>query len=403
MDERREDRRRLERRKMEKRKRMIRKRRIVLTGTGLVILLIILGVVGVVRSCSNRSNNVEGESLESNEVSNDGNSETEGLEGIVIEYEEEVEEVEPISITLSFTGDCTLGTDTSYGTSGSFMEEYNLQYPSYFFENVSSVFEADDLTIVNLEGPLTESTNKQDKTFAFRGEPEYTEILTSGSVEAVNLANNHSYDYGTEGFEDTQEYVTEAGMTWFGYDETPVVDVNGVKVGLVGVYMLRLTDDEGMEAIESRIQQVEDAGAEVVIVSFHWGVESSYTPTESQEMLAKYAIDQGADLVIGHHPHVLQGIDEYNGKYIVYSLGNFCFGGNRNPSDTDTIIFQQTFTVVDSEVVLDDNINIIPCSITSSSSRNNYQPTILTGDSKDSVANKLQEISMIDIMSYIAE
>lgn len=389
--------------RLERRKKLIRRRRIVVSGMALVLILLIVGAVSLLRSCVNKE-----EQVEENQNTADANteealnqdSETEEIQGLVIE----VEEVEtlPVSFTVSLVGDCTLGTDESYGTSGTFVEEYSLQYPSYFLENVSGVFENDDLTIVNLEGPLTDSTNKQDKTFAFQGDGSYTEILTSGSVEVVNLANNHSYDYGTEGFEDTQENVEAAGMTWFGYDETPVMEVNGVQVGLVGVYMLRLTDEEGKEAIASRIQQVEEAGAEVVIVSFHWGVEGSYTPTDSQEMLAKYAIDEGADLVVGHHPHVLQGIDEYNGKYIVYSLGNFCFGGNRNPSDKDTIIFQQTFTVQNSEVVEDDNINIIPCSISSSSSRNNYQPTILTGDSKERVAEKLQEISMIDIMDYIA-
>ncbi len=392
-----------EKRRLERRKKLIRRRRIAVSGMALVLILLIVGATSLLRSCVNK----EEQGAEDQNTSDtnaegtlDQDTETEQIQGLVIE----VEEVEtlPVSFTVSLVGDCTLGTDESYGTSGTFVEEYSLQYPSYFLENVSGVFESDDLTIVNLEGPLTDSTNKQDKTFAFKGDGSYTEILTSGSVEVVNLANNHSYDYGTEGFEDTQENVEAAGITWFGYDETPVMEVNGVKVGLVGVYMLRLTDEEGKEAIASRIQQVEEAGAEVVIVSFHWGVEGSYTPTESQEMLAKYAIDEGADLVVGHHPHVLQGIDEYNGKYIVYSLGNFCFGGNRNPSDKDTIIFQQTFTVQNSEVVIDDNINIIPCSISSTSSRNNYQPTILTGDSKDRVAEKLQEISMIVIMDYIA-
>lgn len=320
---------------------------------------------------------------------------------LILEYESPIPEI--FSFTVSLAGDCTLGTDESYGLSGSFVSEYELQYPSYFFENVYDIFSADDLTIVNLEGPLTDSTNKADKTFAFKGEPEFTEILTTGSVEAVDVANNHSYDYGTEGFDDTAQALLDAGVTGFGYDETPVLEINGVKVGLVGVYMLRLSDEEGKEAISSRIAQAKEMGAEVILVAFHWGIESDYTPTSSQEMLAKYAIDEGADLVYGHHPHVLQGIEEYKGKYIVYSLGNFCFGGNRNPSDKDTIIFQQTFTVQNGEILIDDNINIIPCSISSVSTRNDFQPTPLEGDEKDRVVEKLQNISMMDITSYISE
>ena len=87
------------------------------------------------------------------------------------------------------------------------------------------------------------------------------------------------------------------------------------------------------------------AGAQIIIVNFHWGIEKQYTPDENQKALAHLAIDEGADLVIGHHPHVLEGIEKYNGKYICYSLGNFCFGANRNPKDKDTMIFQQTFTL----------------------------------------------------------
>lgn len=379
-----------------RRKRIARQRRnmwlrLIVVGV-IVISSVIVGAVYI-------ANNMNAEGL------NKDNTEVVEMENEVQELTLEYQEIETqsLSFTVSLVGDCTLGTDSSYGLSGSFMEEYSLQTPSYFFQNVSSVFSADDLTIVNLEGPLTDSTSKQDKTFAFKGDPEYSEILTSGSIEVVNLANNHSYDYGTEGFEDTVESVTQAGVTWFGYEETPVLEVNGVNVGLVGVYMLRLTDEQGKEALETRIQQAKDNGTDVVIVSFHWGTEYSYTPSASQEMLAKYAIDLGADLVVGHHPHVLQGIDEYNGKYIVYSLGNFCFGGNRNPSDKDTIIFQQTFTIVNAELVVDDNINIVPCSLSSSTSRNDYQPTILSGDAKDEVTMKLQDISMIDILPYISE
>lgn len=397
MDEKRE-REREKRRRIERKRRAMRIRKMMLAVISVILILLIVGVVCFVRSCSLQE---ESESVTEENIT----EEVSEKEADEIEIDYELEIIEPVvcTFTISLVGDCTLGTDTSYGTDGSFIEEYSLQTPSYFFEKVSDVFATDDLTVINLEGPLTDSTDKQDKTFAFKGDMEFTEILTTGSVEAVNLANNHSYDYGVEGFEDTTECVTEAGVTWFGYDETPVVEVNGVQVGLVGVYMLRLTDDQGMEAIESRIQQAKDLGAEVIIVSFHWGSEYSYTPSASQEMLAKYAIDEGADLVVGHHPHVLQGIDEYSGKYIVYSLGNFCFGGNRNPSDKDTIIFQQTFTVVDSEVAVDDNINIIPCSLSSTTTRNDFQPMILSGDEKDRVAEKLQDISMIDIMSYIAE
>ena len=243
-----------------------------------------------------------------------------------------------------------------------------------------------------MEGTLTEETARQDKTYAFKGPAEYAQILTSGGVEAANLANNHSHDYGDKSYTDTIETIEAAGIVSFGYDRTAVMDVNGIKVGLVGTY--ELADGMGCEdEMIANIKAVEEQGAQIVIVSFHWGLERENYPTENQVNLAHSAIDNGADLVLGHHPHVLEGIEVYNGKNIVYSLGNFCFGGNSNPSDKDTMIFQQTFTVENGELTADNVTNIIPCSVSSESGYNNYQPTPLEGDEAERVRGRIEEYS----------
>lgn len=296
-------------------------------------------------------------------------------------------------VTISAAGDFTLGTDENFDYSTSLPARYEeVQDPGYFLQNVKDIFASDDLTIVNLEGPLTTSEERADKQFSFKGDPSYTEILTSGSVEACNLANNHSKDYGIQGYEDTIANVEAAGIKTFGYERTAIWETNGVKVGLAGVYELA----EGMDCqddMTATIQSLKDAGADLVIVSFHWGVEKENYPDETQQTLAHAAIDQGADLVLGHHPHVLQGIEKYQGKYIVYSLGNFCFGGNKNPSDKDTMIFQQTFTLENGEVVEDDAINIIPCRISSEDDYNNYQPTPAEGEEAQRILGRIQEYS----------
>lgn len=296
-------------------------------------------------------------------------------------------------VTISAAGDFTLGTDENFDYSTSLPARYEeVQDPGYFLQNVKDIFASDDLTIVNLEGPLTTSEERADKQFSFKGDPSYTEILTSGSVEACNLANNHSKDYGIQGYEDTIANVEAAGIKTFGYERTAIWETNGVKVGLAGVYELA----EGMDCqddMTAAIQSLKDAGADLVIVSFHWGIEKENYPDETQQTLAHAAIDQGADLVLGHHPHVLQGIEKYQGKYIVYSLGNFCFGGNKNPSDKDTMIFQQTFTLENGEVVEDDAINIIPCRISSEDDYNNYQPTPAEGEEAQRILGRIQEYS----------
>ena len=210
------------------------------------------------------------------------------------------------------------------------------------------------------------------------------------SVEAVNTANNHSHDYGDQGYEDTISALDSAGILNFGYDKTVVTEVKGIKVGLVGIYELK-DHLERKEQLKQNIAKVKAEGAQITIVIFHWGNEKEEVPDSNQTTLAHLAIDEGADLVCGHHPHVLQGIEEYKGKNIVYSLGNFCFGGNQYPSDMDTMIFQQTFTVDQNGVKADNVTNIIPCSVSSDSDYNNYQPTPAEGDEAARILNKIQE------------
>lgn len=300
---------------------------------------------------------------------------------------------EPVSFTVTFAGDCTLGTDEAFSYSTSLNAKYSdVGDPSYFMKNVYDIFSTDDLTIVNMEGTLTESTSRQDKTFAFKGPAEFTSILTEGSVEAASLANNHSKDYGEQSYTDTIAALDNAGIKNFGYDRIAYVDVKGVKVALIGTYELALHEGIKDEMV-GNIQTARENGAQVVLVYVHWGLEREYVPNSTQMSLGHAAIDAGADLVIGSHPHVIQGYEVYKDRYIVYSLGNFCFGGNSNPGDKDCMIFQQTFTVTNGEVAKDGNVKVIPCSISSTSSSNNYQPTPATGDEATRIMGKIEESS----------
>ena len=298
-----------------------------------------------------------------------------------------------VSFTISAVGDCTFGTDENFAYEGSMPAKYDeVGDFNYFFENVKSVFEADDLTIVHFEGTLTDSTTREDKQFAFKADKSYAEILTDGFVEAANLANNHSKDYGEQSYNDTMDALDEAGITNFGYDRVAIKKVKGIKVGLVGTYVL--ADGLGVkDSMEKNIQDLKDEGAQVIIASFHWGEEKAEYPNDVQVELAHAAIDAGADLVLGHHPHVLQGIEQYKGKNIVYSLGNFCFGGNMYPSDMDTMIFQQTFTLKGGKLQEDNVTNIIPCSISSVEDYNNYQPTPAAGEKETEILNKITQRS----------
>ena len=304
---------------------------------------------------------------------------------------EDAAEAEETTFTVSVAGDCTLGTDEYFSASTNFTAKYDeVGDASYFFANVYDLFSADDLTIVNLEGTLTDSTTRADKTFAFKGPAEYVDILTAGSVEACDLANNHSHDYGDESYTDTIENVEAAGISTFGYDRIAYVDVQGVSVALVGVYELAegLGVQDDMEAL---VAEAQEAGAQVTIVYFHWGTELETVPDTTQVTLAHAAVDAGADLVVGSHPHVIQGYEYYEGVPIVYSLGNFCFGGNSNPSDYDCMIVQLQFTVDAEGAVSAGELEVVPCSVSSSTSINTYQPTLAEGDEAERILAKIEE------------
>lgn len=401
-----EQQRRNARRRRKRRRRMSYRQKIVYMQITLITVAIFLGLlVGAAaltkvmnnRQAQNSEKTASQEQQEETTEPKKDDSSTDNTDDISKDSQEETTTpeptAEPVSITVSMVGDCTLGTDVNFDQSTSFDAFYQMKNdPGYFFQNVKDIFTADDLTVTNMEGTLTTSNDRQQKTFAFKGDPSYTEILTRGGVEATNLANNHSHDYGDQSYEDTIQYLEAAGITTFGYDRTAVMDVKGIKVGLIGIYELKDGLGRQQQVIDT-IQEVKDQGAQVIIVSFHWGTEKSNIPDDIQKTLAHLAVDQGDDLVVGHHPHVLQGIEKYQGKNIVYSLGNFCFGGNKNPSDKDTMIFQQTFTVENGELVEDDVTNIIPCSLSSESGYNNYQPMVLEGSEKERVLQKIEEFS----------
>ena len=370
-----------------------RQKLLIATGIGIFVLVFILILAGI-RGCSNymSSRQAAAKKTVSMNASKDNSQKASSDSQNTDSSNATVSS--PVSLTLSVVGDCTLGTDETFDYDTSLNAYYENYGADYFLQNVKDIFSTDDLTIANFEGTLTDSDEREDKTFAFKAPASYASILTGGSVEAVNTANNHSHDYGEQSFDDTLAALDDAGIVHFGYDETAVMDVKGIKVGLVGIYEL-YDHLEREQQLKDNIAKVKADGAQLIVVIFHWGNETETVPDSNQTTLGRIAIDEGADLVCGHHPHVLQGIETYKGRNIVYSLGIFCFGGNSSPSDMDTMIYQQTFTI-DADGVKKDNVtNIIPCSISSAAydGYNNYQPTPAEGDEATRILGKINERS----------
>lgn len=302
---------------------------------------------------------------------------------------------EPVQteVLLSSAGDCTIGHDDKFGYSNSLpavLKKNGNDY-SYFFKNVVEIFKKDDITTVNLETTFTNATVKAEKQFTFKASPEYAKSLPLGFIEGVNISNNHIYDYLDKGFKDTIAAVKEEGVNYFGEGNKWLTEVNGNKMAFLGYR--GFNDDEAfLKKLKGDVTELKNKGYTVVI-NFHWGEENSYYPNGGQKHVAHYAVDQGADLIIGHHPHVVQGMEKYKNKIIAYSLGNFAFGGNMNPRDKDTFILQTKFIFKDHQLS-SYGIKVIPCSISTVSYVNDYCPTPLTGDEGQQIIDRLNKLSM---------
>lgn len=307
----------------------------------------------------------------------------------------ETQEAEPLiqTETLTATGDCTLGATQTHGYAGSFHEYYDKYGQDYFFDDVRDIFEKDDFTLVNLECVLTESTDRVEKTWNLKGKPEYVGIMTGSSVEGCSLGNNHTLDYGPQSLTDTENVLDQAGIV-YGYNEhvATYTTKSRIVIGIVSANLLAQTQERA-NYIRDGIKKLREEGADLVIACCHWGIEGDHYPNDYQKTTAHQIIDWGADAVIGNHPHVLQGVELYEGKMICYSLGNFCFGGNRNPQVKDTAIFQQTFTFVDGELQNNISAKMIPCTISSTNSVNDFQPTVASGERKATIIEELNEYS----------
>jgi poly-gamma-glutamate synthesis protein (capsule biosynthesis protein) len=293
----------------------------------------------------------------------------------------------PIDITVSAAGDCTIGYDLDFGYSNSynnFVDRYGYEYP---FKNVRDIFKNDDITVVNLETTFTNAEKRAEKEFKFKGKPEYVNILKSGFVDTVNISNNHIHDYLQKGFDDTISALKEAGIGFFGEDYKYIKEVKNIKIGFLG-YTGWDNNKAAKDKISADIKKLKEE-CRIVVVNFLWGIERTNYPYSVQTDLGRFCIDSGADLVIGEHPHVIQGIETYKGKNIIYSMGNFSYGGHKNPPDKDAFIFQQKFRVSGKRTYPLES-KVIPCSITSTSSYNNYQPTPLSGGEGDRVLNRLK-------------
>ncbi len=298
-------------------------------------------------------------------------------------------------LSIVNVGDIMLGNHTL-----SYLKRYGLVYP---FINTRSILESADITIGNLEAPFTKTGKPFEKKYTFKVPPEYAGSLKEAGFDVVTLANNHICDYGVESLENTIRTLDSINISYCGAGSNlsearkpAIIDNNGFKTAVFGYSMTYpsefwATDTSGgtcypqWNMMQNDIQK-SDSLVDVVVVHFHWGSELSNYPKEYQKEWAHLAIDSGADLVIGHHPHVLQGMEIYKNRLIAYSLGNFSFS-SYNSNATESVILQtyfSTFGFLYGKVIpiFVNNIEVA------------FQPTILSGEDADTVIAHLRKFSI---------
>ena len=288
-----------------------------------------------------------------------------------------------MSIIITATGDLTIGTNYKAHRNleaSSFGKELKRQGGNidFYLRNIKKILAEDDLTIVNFEGTLADKvvvpSSKRGNGFLFLAPTSYAQTLPDNSIEAATLENNHVMDFGEDGYASTMAALQAAGVVVSNSSTLGIYEVKGVKIGMLAYQTFNGGYDYIYSTLQNDIENARSLGCDIVTVSYHWGQEKDYHPNDNQQRLGKATIDAGADLVIGHHSHRINPIEEYNGKYIVYSLGNFSFAGNNKPSDMLTFVFQIKFKYRRGEMYGTD-FRIIPCRISSKTDYNDFAVT----------------------------
>lgn len=290
------------------------------------------------------------------------------------------------TVTMSFVGDCTLGSQKGESGQYTFNGYARSNPPEYFFEKVEPILAQDDFTVVNCETVLSDrdlpyADKGSDGAFYFLGPASNAEILSAGSVEIAGFSNNHMRDYGAAGVSDTVAALEDAGLTVARHQEPLYVEKNGLTIGILAC---RISYGGQQKELYSQLAEM-TANSDFQIVYPHGGGEGTHVIDGWRRDAYHDLIDRGADLIVASHPHVLQPIERYNGGTIVFSVGNFCYGGAKHPENR-TAIYRCTLTWTGDGVELTDSV--IPCYVYTGSI-NNYQPCPV--EESDPVYQKIVE------------
>ena len=326
------------------------------------------------------------------------------------------------SILLTFTGDCTIGSEESTRREpDSFVSVVRKEGYAYPFARFLPLFEQDDCTVINFEGVLSDSKEdeKKDKTYRFRGDTDLAAVLLAGSVEACSLANNHISDFGKQGIQSTQDTLTANNIGWF-RDQAPwIFEKDGIRIAFFSV--CETYYPEHSEGIRRQMVQLKESGeVNAVVVCYHSGREYTARHYTKQEQRGDTLTRFGADLVITNHPHVVQGIKIFHDRTVCFSLGHFVFGGNKEIrywpygnrvlTSRYCLVVQARLDFDDDGTYLGQQINLYPAFTSNDPEANHYQPYPVHGEDAAAVIDAAQfdtdfqipEITEAEDFAYVA-
>ncbi len=284
---------------------------------------------------------------------------------------------DPDTLTITFVGDCMFASNHGRSAEGSFNRMAQTKPPEYFLKNFLSMFRSDDFTIANCEGVLSDNDlpEKEVSTeiaFWFKGPTSNAEIFRVSGVELASVVNNHSHDFGQQGSDDTEQALSAVGVLPGRRNAVTYTTVKGQKLG---VYCCSLYAYDYIYDILEKLGEMQAENCDLKILYFHGGIENQTEPEDWKIRACRELADAGADIIVGSHPHVLQPMEVWGDTPILYSMGNFCFGGNMHPPK-NTAVYQAVYTLEDGAIAGREDV-LIPCA-TYSGSYNNYQPYIVT-------------------------
>ena len=310
-------------------------------------------------------------------------------------------------ITLTCLGDTLFGSNEKVSGQEYAFQRYIERFgPAYPYEKLQALIGKDDITLANLENVFNEDAAPSKSRYDFRGPLSYAALLPANSIEVVNLANNHSGDYGAAGYASTIKALEEHGVKYSGSTalgmHTAIWEDHGIKIGFVGVIPLHYKDHN--KEVAQQFEQLKQAGCQVIVASVHAGMEYRPTHGSMQERYGNILRSLGAHIVIGHHPHVPQGVSVAKGVTHMYSLGNGAFGGNTGVDEKlhniSSIVAQFALHFKDGQYQ-GHQLTIWPIHISGASPENNYQPVLVNGDAAQAIMRQLQKDSNIKLNPFV--